>query len=148
MAESIPYLLPTQFQEIIFPPITHPKIPAQHSHFFVSYPHSIGAASIQDIFYMLTYLLNACFVHFCCRIRGNNVTKNWILCCNCSFSGCFRPFCRSGARYRCHIFGRLQQRSKNTAPQYCTVYSPPGIYLLSSSDGARQLQQRCRIYQR
>jgi hypothetical protein len=58
------------------------------------------------------------------------------------------PIAISGTRLRCHIFGRLQQRSKNIAPQYCTVYSPPGIYLLSSSDGARKLQQRCRIYQR
>jgi hypothetical protein len=28
MADSIPYLVPTQFQESIFPPITSPKIPA------------------------------------------------------------------------------------------------------------------------
>jgi hypothetical protein len=28
MADSIPYLVPTQFQELIFTPITHPKIPA------------------------------------------------------------------------------------------------------------------------
>ncbi len=29
MANSIPYLSPTHFQESIFPPITRPKIPAQ-----------------------------------------------------------------------------------------------------------------------
>jgi hypothetical protein len=28
MADSIPYLVPSQFQECIFPPITRPKIPA------------------------------------------------------------------------------------------------------------------------
>ncbi len=29
MADPIPHLIPTQFQESIFPPITRPKIPAQ-----------------------------------------------------------------------------------------------------------------------
>ncbi len=29
MADSIPYLVPSQFQESIFPPITRPKIPTQ-----------------------------------------------------------------------------------------------------------------------
>jgi hypothetical protein len=31
MTDSIPFLVPTQFQESIFPPVTRPKIPAQAS---------------------------------------------------------------------------------------------------------------------
>ncbi len=32
MANSIPYLAPTQFQGPIFPPLTRPKTPARYSH--------------------------------------------------------------------------------------------------------------------
>jgi hypothetical protein len=74
MADLIPYLVPTQFQESIFPPMTRPKIPVQitRQKFLeprIEYVDFITAA-------IMLVSMNCLFYGPIQSVNGSNMTEN------------------------------------------------------------------------